>query len=207
LLAADGLDALRAPALPSAAVDATGKVYVAWQDGRFRSSADKNDVVLSTSPDGMRWTEPARIPLPGAPTYFLPAVAVDPSTSGESAHVAVAYYSMHLTPGCAVYVPGCYQEIDAWLAQSKNGGRTWAGPRRLNAQSMQIEWLAETTIGAMLGDYISVSYVRGQPVPVLALAGPRTAAGHDESIFTCRLKTPAPRSPTQIGSQCRRASP
>jgi hypothetical protein len=207
LLAADGLDALRAPALPSAAVDAAGKLYVAWQDGRFRSSADKNDVVLSTSPDGTRWTEPARIPLPGAPTYFLPAVAVDPATSGKSAHVSVAYYSMHLTPGCAVYVPGCYQEIDAWLAQSKNGGRTWASPRRLNAQSMQIEWLAETTIGAMLGDYISVSYVRGQPVPVLALASPPTAAGHSESIFTCRLKTPAPRSPTQIGSQCRRASP
>ena len=36
---------------------------------------------------------------------------------------------------------------------------------------MQIQWLADTTLGAMLGDYISVSYVRGRAVPVLALAG------------------------------------
>jgi hypothetical protein len=72
---------------------------------------------------------------------------------------------------------------------------------------MQIEWLAETTLGAMLGDYISVSYVRGRAVPVLALAGPPTTTGYSESIFTCRLKTPAPRTPAGISSQCRRPSP
>jgi hypothetical protein len=72
---------------------------------------------------------------------------------------------------------------------------------------MQIEWLADTSLGAMLGDYISVSYVRGQPVPVLALADPPSAAGHSESIFTCRLQAPAPRSQTRVSSPCRRPSP
>lgn len=207
LQAADDLNGIRAPALPSASVDAAGKVYVAWQDGRFRTRAGENDIVLSTSTDGLRWTEPARIRMPGTPTYILPAIAVDPATSGKKAHVAVAYYSIHLSPGCTTYVPGCYQEIDAWLVQSTNGGRTWTAPRKLNSQAMQVEWLADTTLGAMLGDYISVSYVRGQAVPVLALASPPAAGEHSESIFACRLETPAPRSQTQVSSQCRRPSP
>ena len=104
-------------------------------------------------------------------------------------------------------MPGCYQKIDAWLVQSTNGGATWTTPRRLNPQPMQIEWLADTTLGAMLGDYISVSYVRGKPVPVLALASPPLAGGHSESIYACRLKEPPARTPSQISSQCRRPLP
>lgn len=207
LEASDDLAGIRAPSLPSVSVDAAGKAYVAWQDGRFRSRAGENDVVFSTSTDGMNWTAAARIRMSGARSYFLPAIAVDPATSGKKAHVAVAYYSLQMSSGCSTFVPGCYQKIDAWLVQSQNGGRTWGTPRKLNAQPMQIEWLADTTLGAMLGDYISVSYVRGHAVPVLALAGPPTTTGYSESIFTCRLKTPAPRTPTGISSQCRRPSP
>ena len=72
---------------------------------------------------------------------------------------------------------------------------------------MQIEWLADTSLGAMLGDYISVSYVKGKAVPVVALAGPPSALGYSESIFSCTLKDPAPRTPASISSQCRRPSP
>ena len=163
-----------------------------------------NDIVVSTSPDGLRWVEPTRIPLTRTRTYFLPAIAVDPATSGKKAHVAVAYYSMRLSAGCTTYVPGCYEEIDAWLVQSKNGGGTWDAPTKLNTQPMQVDWLADTTLGAMLGDYISVSFVRGRPIPVLALAGPPTAAGHDESIFTCVVKTPPSRAQTRVSPPCRR---
>ena len=207
LEAADDLTGIRAPSLPTAAVDAAGKTYVAWQDGRFRSRAGENDVVFSTSTDGKNWTTPVRIRMSGTRSYFLPAIAVDPPTSGNKAHVAVAYYSLHMSPGCTTFVPGCYEEIDAWLVQSQNAGRTWGTPRKLNAQPMQIEWLADTTLGAMLGDYISVSYVRGRALPVLALAGPPTTTGYSESIFSCRLKTPAPRTQAGITSQCRRPSP
>jgi hypothetical protein len=119
----------------------------------------------------------------------------------------VAYYSSRLSARCEIYVPGCYQEIDAWLVQSANGGRTWTVPRKLNPQTMQIEWLAETTLGAMLGDYISVSYVKGKAVPVLAIASPPPVGGHSESIFACRLKEPPPRSQAQLSSQCRRPLP
>ena len=114
---------------------------------------------------------------------------------------------MRMKAGCKVYVPGCYQQIDSWLVQSQNGGRTWGSPRKLNGQAMQIEWLADTSLGAMLGDYISVSYVKGTAVPVVALAGPPSALGYSESIFSCKLKDPPPRTPASISSQCRRPSP
>jgi BNR repeat-like domain len=206
LASADVIDSIRAPNLPSASVDAAGKLYVSWQDGRFRTAGDKNDVVLSTSTDGAHWSEPARVPLSSSRTYFLPAVAADPAISGKKANVAIAYYSMQMSPRCTTFVPGCYQKIDAWLAQSTNGGKTWQLPRKLNTQAMQIEWLAETTLGAMLGDYISVSYVRGQPIPVVALAGPPNAFGYTESIFSCQLIEPA-RAQAKVTSACRRPSP
>jgi BNR repeat-like domain len=207
LEAVDNFAGIRAPALPTAAVDAAGKVYVAWQDGRFRNSGDENDIVISTSSNGVQWTEPRRVPLSRTPTYFLPAIAVDPATSGKGAHVAVAYYAMQMSPGCAVYVPGCHQQIDAWLIQSRTGGRTWTAPRRLNGRPMQVPWLADTSLGAMLGDYISVSHVKGKAVPVVALAGPPSSFGYTESIFSCRLREPPPRTPMAISSQCRRPSP
>jgi hypothetical protein len=207
LAAADVIDSIRAPALPTATVEAAGELYVAWQDGRFRSNAGKNDIVISTSPDGTRWTDPVRIPLPRASTYFTPAIAVDPATSGKNAHVAVAYYAMHLSRGCATFVPGCHQEIDAWLIESQNAGRTWSAPQGLDAQPMQIGWLADTTLGAMLGDYISVSFARGKALTVLALAAPPTASGQRESIFTCRPKTSAQRAQTHHSPTCRRPSP
>jgi BNR repeat protein len=207
LEAADDLAEVRAPALPSATVDAQGTLYVAWMDGRFRDSGAANDLVFSTSPNGTQWSEPTRIPLSRAATYLLPAIAVDTATSGKKAHVAVAYYSMRMRSGCKVYVPGCYQRIDAWLVQSQNAGRTWSSPRRLNGESMQVGWLADTTLGAMLGDYVGVSYVGGKAVPVVALAGPPSAFGYDESIFSCSLRDPPPRTPAAISSQCRRPSP
>jgi BNR repeat protein len=207
LEASDDLAEVRAPALPSAAVDAAGKLYVVWMDGRFRSSGTANDIVVSTSTNGTQWSEPSRIPLSFAPTYMIPAIAVDPATNGKKAHVAVAYYSMRMSSGCKVYVPGCYQKLDSWLVQSQNGGATWGKPRKLNGESMQIGWLADTTPGPMLGDYIGVSYVGGKAVPVVALAGPPSALGQSESIFSCRLREPAPRTPAAISSQCRRPSP
>jgi len=53
---------LRSSPLPSAAVDGGGTVYVAWQDCRFRTGCSSNDIVISTSTDGVHWTSPARVP-------------------------------------------------------------------------------------------------------------------------------------------------
>src|SRR5437667_1966246 len=54
---------LRSGPLPSAEIDANGTVYVVWADCRFRTNCSSNDLVLSSSADGVTWTKPARIPI------------------------------------------------------------------------------------------------------------------------------------------------
>ena len=54
---------LRAMPLPSAEIDASGRVYVVWSDCRFRTNCAANDIVLSTSSDGLTWSSVARIPI------------------------------------------------------------------------------------------------------------------------------------------------
>jgi hypothetical protein len=54
---------LRSGQVPSAEIDAQGTVYVVWADCRFRTNCSSNDLVMSTSGDGVTWTSPARIPI------------------------------------------------------------------------------------------------------------------------------------------------
>ncbi len=49
--------------LPSAEIDGAGRVYVAWQDCRFRPNCSSNDIVFSTSTDGVNWSAVTRIPI------------------------------------------------------------------------------------------------------------------------------------------------
>jgi hypothetical protein len=76
---------LRTSPLPSAEVAHDGKVYVVWQDCRFRNNCSSNDIVMSTSSDGIAWTTPVRIPIDAATSgvdHFIPGIAVDKSTEG-----------------------------------------------------------------------------------------------------------------------------
>jgi hypothetical protein len=48
------------PAL-SDAEDADGTIYLAWQDCRFRADCSANDVVMTTSSDGITWSPVRRV--------------------------------------------------------------------------------------------------------------------------------------------------
>src|SRR5207237_1072750 len=66
--------------LPSAEIDATGKLYVVWRDCPFRSGCSSNDILMSTSTDGKTWTAPVRIPIDlvtSTVDHFIPGIAVD----------------------------------------------------------------------------------------------------------------------------------
>jgi hypothetical protein len=116
---------------------------------------------------------------PDAPAHrFVPALAVDPATSGATARLAVTAYAVSKAQGCV----DC-EVVDAYLVTSANGGRTWRAPLRLNVDSMSPHWLAATSLGPMLGDYVSTSYVGGRPLPVLALAAEPDAVGFRQAIY------------------------
>jgi hypothetical protein len=172
---------MRAPPLPSVEVDGSGRIFVAWQDCRFRVPCRANDIVLSSSRDGISWTAPARLPLTpvgSAVTYFVPGLGVDASSSGSTARIAVAYHAMP-TGACSALC-----RVDVGLIASDTGGATWRVPERLTARSMLAPWIAATNSGHMTGDYISTSFVDGQAIPVFSLASePAGPGAFRQAIF------------------------
>lgn len=165
----DHLDAagLRSGPLPSAAVDAAGTVYLAWQDCRFRSSCAANDIVFSTSANGVSWSVPVRVPidtLTSGVDHFLPGIRVAPATSGPSAYVGITYF-YYANTACTVGT--CL--LDVGFISSTDGGSTWNQPAFL-AGPMNVGWLAQTSIGLMVGDYTTTVFSNGQPFGIFAVA-------------------------------------
>src|SRR6266550_3296889 len=171
---------LRSGPLPSAEIDANGTVYVVWADCRFRTNCSSNDLVLSTSADGVTWTKPARIPIdPTTRTvdHFIPGLAVDPATSGSSAHLTLTYY-YYLISNCATVC-----QMGVAFVSSQDGGQTWSAPVEL-AGPMSTSWLPNTFSGLMVADYISTSYVNGNAFAVFAAAKAPSGSTLDEAMYT-----------------------
>jgi hypothetical protein len=172
---------LRSPPLPSAEVDAAGQVYVVWADCRFRSNCTQNDIVMSTSMNGTTWSAVVRVPIDATTStvdHFIPGLAVDRETSGSTARLALTYYSY---PQASCTSSTCQLEVGH--IQSTNGGTSWGAPTTL-AGPMSLGWLASTSQGRMVGDYISTSFVGTKAFPVFALANEPDDNGFDEAITT-----------------------
>jgi hypothetical protein len=159
---------LRVNKLPSAEVDAAGTVYAAWEDCSFRASCSSNDIVIAKSDDGANWAAPVRVPIDPATStvdHFIPGLAVDPATSGSSAHLALTYYFFPVA-ACS----GAKCQLQVGQIATSTGLAGWGSPTTLTSAPMQNRWLASTNQGRMVGDYISTSYVSGHPVGVFAVA-------------------------------------
>jgi hypothetical protein len=167
---------------PSAAVDASGKVYVAWWDCRFRFNCSSNDIVLTTSTDGVNWSPVTRIPIdPVTSTvdHFIPGLGIDRATSGASAHVALTYYYY---PDANCDSTTC--QLDVGFVSSTNGGSTWSAPTQL-AGPMSLSWLANTSTGHMVGEYISTPFTGdGLAHGVFPVANPPGGGPLDEAMYT-----------------------
>lgn len=182
---------IRAGPLPSAELDAEGRVYVAWPDCRFRRGctgvdpAQLNDIVLSSSLDGARWTAPVPVPT-GAPSaeldHLVPGLAVDATTSGPSTRLAVAYYTLS-PPRCR----GDACRIAAGFVSSANAGRSWSAPVEL-ARPTPATAVAQSNRGRFIGDYISVSFVTGGfAVPVFSAASATYDGAFHQGVFTTAI--------------------
>lgn len=172
---------LRTPVLPSAEIDGAGRVYLTWSDCRFRAGCTANDLVLSTSTDGLTWTAPQRIPIgpvTSGADFFIPGIGVDRSTSGATARIGLAFY-FYSDASCSAST--C--QLSAGYISSANGGASWTRPIRL-AGPMSLSWIANTSQGRMVGDYISTSWSGGTAHPVFAVARPPSGGVFDEAIYT-----------------------
>jgi hypothetical protein len=175
---------LRTEPLPSAEIDASGKVYVVWQDCRFRAGCSSNDIVMSTSTDGKVWTSAVRIPIdPTNSTvdHFIPGIAVDRTSSGSTARLALTYY---FYPNANCTQSTC--QLSVGFVSSIDGGATWSAPQTL-AGPMKVTDLPNTSLGFMVGDYISTSFSGANAVPVFAVAAPKNGSVFSEAMFTISL--------------------
>jgi BNR repeat-like domain len=181
LTSADNMP-MRAISLPSLTIDAAGTLYATWADCRFHADCAANDLVLSTSTDGITWSAPARIPFASPSSSIdamIPSIGADPAKPG---HVGIvyAYFTAH-----SCQSGGCKLAIA--FTQSPDGGATWSAPLRLDPEAMEMSWLPEAE-GRMVGDYFSVAYTTSRVVPVFALAIAPTGGRFHEGIFGASLR-------------------
>jgi hypothetical protein len=162
-----GIRGFRAFPLPSAAVDSTGRLWVAWHDCES-PGASQNAAFVATSADGVVWTSPA--PVTRGRNALLPAIGIDPG----SGRVAIAYMRSSVAG------------MDVELVESAGNPSVWGAPRRLSARSMPLLWMPNTTSGRMLGDYISVHYAGGRPLVVWALASEPVGASLRQAVYATR---------------------
>jgi len=193
---------LRTPPLPSAAIDREGRIYVVWKDCRFEPFCDPahrvsstDDLVFSTSDDGVSWSEVRRIPLDPVNSnidHFLPGIGADPVSAGDKARLALTYYFLKQPADCTNPADcPCSNpakcELYVGFVSSTNGGETWTSPDVL-AGPMQLHWLPQTDQGRMVADYISTSVLNGGALvlPAFAVALPPEDGTLHVAIFTAR---------------------
>jgi hypothetical protein len=152
---------LRVPSLPTAVVDAAGKLYVAWADCSLHLDCTSQDILFSSSADGLVWSPVGRVG-GGSGDVFVPGIAADPTLPGR---LAVLRYV--LRPG---------NTIGAEYTTSRDGGATWTKAQRLDARPVSQVWLPQTEGGRFLGDYLGATFAGGRFVPVFVLAQPPASA-------------------------------
>jgi hypothetical protein len=204
---------LRAPNIPSVAVDPAGTVYAVWSDCRFHDGCSANDIVLTFSSAPGLWAAPQRIPLDslsGTKDFVLPALTVQRGKRSGRTQLALAFYSL-TTPDCTG--DGC--ELAAGIATSSNAGGSWR--IRDVGSPMRLDWLAPTTVGRMVGDYVAAVFVSGRAVGIYSLAGSKQGESFDQAAYAASAPVPLPprntRRPRVVGQArvgrtltCRRGS-
>lgn len=184
---AHNVPGVRTSQLPSAEISRDGTVYVVWQDNRFEPGGSANDIVLSTSEDGTTWSDVSRIPIDPVGSnidHFIPGLAVNRTSAGGQTQLALTYY-FDRNPSCTG--PTC--QIQAGFTSSLDNGQTWSEPRLLS-DPMQLNWIAPTTQGAMVGDYVSTSFLGGQQrvLNAFAIGFPPNGTVLNEPTFTALVK-------------------
>ncbi|MFZ0480408.1 MAG: sialidase family protein [Terriglobales bacterium] len=172
---------LRSAGLVASAMDAAGKIYVAWPDCRYRTNCAENDIVYSTTTTGTKWAPVKRVPIDGTFStvdHFIIGLGIAPGTKGSTAHLALAYYYYPVSKCTATTC-----QLYAGFIQSSTAGATWSAPATL-AGPMHLSWLPNTFSGTMVADYVSVGFANGKAFPIFASANTKSGKIFSEAIFT-----------------------
>jgi hypothetical protein len=143
----------RAATLPAAAIDPqTGQIYVAWEDGRFRTDGH-NDIVFSTSSNGITWSAPRRVninPENDGTDRWNATVSV--GVDGV-VHISYRERDEHTGRPTPRSKAGLSPYINTYYQQSLDHGATWSAPLQVNRVRTDVGYAAFSRGGAFLGDY------------------------------------------------------
>jgi hypothetical protein len=103
---------------------------------------------------------------------LLPAIGIQPGTSGSRAKIAIYYYYY---PDNACGLKTC--RLYVGYVSSADGGRTWSTPIQVAGPTL-LGRIAPTSDGRMVGDYIGTAVARDRAFALFALGLP--AAGRKE---------------------------
>jgi hypothetical protein len=141
------------------------------------ASPSEDDLVMSTSTDGITWSPVQFIPIdpPGSGIdHLVPGLGVDKHTSGNTAHLALTFYdhSVNCDVGCQYYVG---------FVSSTDGGAQWTSKIQL-AGPMLLSWFP---LGRnKVGDYISTTFCNGLAFPVFSIASVPRGSHLNEAMYT-----------------------
>jgi hypothetical protein len=173
---------LRSAGLPSAAIDGAGTLYMSWPDCSFRTGCSANDIVYTTSTDGVNWSSVKRVPIDDVNSgrdHFIHGLGIDPSTSGQTAHLGLTYYYYPVSNcgGSCTLLVG--------FIESKDAGKTWSAVQTIGGP-MQLGWLPNTFSGRMAADYVATVFVLGRSYPIYSNAYPPVNSVYQQAIYTVR---------------------
>ena len=185
---------MRADPFPTAGVGPDGTIYAVYSDCSFRANCTANDLVLSTSKDGQKWTPFSRIPIDSVTSnvdHFIPGLGVrdnllaDLLLGGGSAGLAVSYYYLS-DATCDPTTTQC--QLYAGFISSEDGGKTWSKPNQVSGP-MQLTWLASTFAGYMVANELTSVYVNGMPQSAFAVAkAPNAKTGtFNEATYSAKF--------------------
>jgi hypothetical protein len=162
--------------LPAAAVDPkSGALYAVFDDGRFHT--DKvNDALLSVSTDdGTTWSTPRKIN-PGGTKDGIDHYNVTVA-AGAGGVVHVAYRQRNESGKAPLFSPF----IDTYYQQSRNGGKTFSAPLRINRKPSLAYYDAFSRNGSFEGDYNQTASAGGYTY-VTRVQGQRLRAGEPPAL-------------------------
>jgi hypothetical protein len=120
-----------------------------------------------------------RVPLGAvrsAPNFTIPDLAADPAASNR---LALTYYALR-----------SQTFLDTYLVTSKTSGATWSKPRRLNPVRMRLTWIAQTSSGRMVGDYMGTVFSGSRVVAVHVQARAPRGGRLNEALYAASLPRP-----------------
>lgn len=193
---------MRADPFPSAGVSLDGTIYVVTADCRFRADCapggnigSANDVVYTTSKDGVNWTPITRVPIDPVSSnidHFITGIAVrrsEDDLGGDDSNIGLAVNYYYLTDAlCDPTATGATCRLFAGFISSNDGGETWSSPSQVSGP-MNVLNLTSTEFGYFVANDITSIYVNGKPQAVYSVAHPPDSKSGElnQAIFSARF--------------------